>query len=278
MKRLLHFINGVSLGWLIAAILATILLFAVGYAYLSADGQLVFTYPTEAHPNFLDSVYFSIVTISSLGYGDIRPMGATRVLVGLEVLMGLAFLGLLVAKISSVKQDYILRRMYEGVVDRRLEKFVHELEDQRRLFRTTSQLLMNGEIDPELTTTFRRDSPGSTFFSSYRQLLSDAVGLMTFEASNGALFGEIDDSRIESVYDSVRGVVKRVILMWERDSESACNYVLCDNGDDIDNICTLAERLAQLGLRHSKNRDIVELCEAIVGLTKQVRAEVLPAL
>lgn len=280
MRRLLHLINEVQLGWLIAAVFGTIAVFGIGYWALAhtGPGYLVFTYDPRAVPGLGDALYFSIVTISSLGYGDIRPIGPARVLVSLEVIVGLAFLGLLVAKISSVKQDYILRRMYGDLVDDKLEKFAHELEEQRLLYRTTSQLLIDGEIDPDLTTTFRRETPGVTFFSRYRQILADVTDLMVYEAGNGALFGEVDDSRIEAIYDSVRGVLRRTTLLWDKDQQAACAFVLCSNGSEIEHICGLAEKLAKLGKKMSRNADILAVCDAIVDLAGRIHSSILPDL
>lgn len=278
MKRLLHFINEIGLGRLLLALTATVVLFAVGYWQLSEQGSLVFTYETAEHPGFWDALYFSIVTISSLGYGDIRPMGWARALVGLEVTVGLAFLGVLVAKISSVKQDYILRRIYTESVDAKLATYVRELEEHRNLYRITSQLLLDGDIDPELTTTFRRDSPGATFFTLFRQLLADVADLMHYESSNDALFGSVDDSRIDSIYDAIRGVQRRTLIMWERDSKSACDLVLCDNSPELNEICVIADKLALLGKKRSRNASIVSLCDAILDLDAQIRAKVLPEL
>lgn len=278
MRRLLHLVNEVSLGWLIAALVATILAFGLGYWALAESGALVFTFDASHTPGFGDALYFSIVTISSLGYGDIRPIGWARALVGAEVLIGLAFLGLLVAKISSVKQDYILRRIYTESVDEKLRKYVQELEEHRNLYRITSQLLIEGGIDPELTTTFRRSSPGATFFTLYRQLLADVADLMTYEASNGALFGHVDDSRLDSIYDAIRGVLRRTTILWEKDSDAACELVLCDNQAELGDICSLSEKIARLGKRESRNSGIVDICDAILVLCARIRAEVLPGL
>jgi len=279
-KRLLHFVNDVPLGWFVAAMGATILAFAGAYFGMAhlGPGYIVFTYETTAKPNLADSLYFSIVTISSLGYGDIRPVGWARMLVSLEVIVGLAFFGLLVAKISSVKQDYILRRMYSEAVDDKLAKFATQLEEGRDLYRTTSQLLLDGDIDPGLTTTFRRDTPGSTFFTQYRQLLTDVRDLMVFEDRNGSLFGDVPDSRIEAVYNSIRGTLRRTTLMWNKDSQGACDLVLCDNGAELTTICDLADELARLGKRGSHNREIIAVCDAICELSASVRADVLPSL
>lgn len=278
MKRLLHFVNEIELSWLVAALATVVVGFGLGYWWLSEHGSLVFTYETDARPGLGDALYFSIVTISSLGYGDIRPIGWARAMVGLEVTIGLGFLGLLVAKVSSVKQDYILRRIYTEAVDTKLATYVHELEQQRNLYRMTSQLLLDGDIDPELTTTFRRDSPGATFFSLFRQLLSDVSDLMHYEAGNGALFGQVDDSRIDSIYDAIRGVQRRTLLLWERSPGRACDLVLCDNAPEISDICDLADKLALLGKKQSRNASIVEICDAILDLNRQIRAEVLPRI
>ena len=44
----------------------------------------------------VDFVYFSAVTFSTLGYGDIRPMPSSRILAGLEALIGNLHLGIIV--------------------------------------------------------------------------------------------------------------------------------------------------------------------------------------
>ncbi|MDZ4168777.1 MAG: hypothetical protein U1E26_03865 [Coriobacteriia bacterium] len=149
---------------------------------------------------------------------------------------------------------------------------------RRNLYRITSQMLVAGEIDPGLTTTFRRDTPGATFFSLFRQLLSDVSDLMLFEASNGALFGKVDDSRLDSVYDAIRGVLKRTVVLWEQNPEPACELVLCDNEHDLEAICEMSERLARLGRKGSRNKEIVEICDAILELSGEIRARVLPEL
>jgi len=276
MKRLLHIINEVPLGWLFAGIVLTVVLFGVGYWAAALGGNLIYTWNPEVQPGFGDALYFSVVTISSLGYGDIRPVGWARALVGLEVFVGLAFFGLLVAKVSSVKQDYILRRMYGEAVDEKLASLHTQLDEQRALLRTTSTLLLDGDIDPELTTTFRRDTPGATFFTQYRQLLSDVSNLMVFEASNHALFGVVDDSRLETIYDSIRGVLRRITLIWERNRELSAEHVLRGNGPDLTEILDLAEKTARLAVNGSANPDIVKIASAILQLAETIRREILP--
>lgn len=41
---------------------------------------------------FIDAIYFSYTTFTTLGYGDIEPLGALRYLTGLEALTGLVLI------------------------------------------------------------------------------------------------------------------------------------------------------------------------------------------
>lgn len=68
-----------------------ILVFSVGYHSL----MLVDRYGTlvgEKWESFNDIVYFSFVTYTSLGYGDITPEGSIRFVAGMEVVAGMVMI------------------------------------------------------------------------------------------------------------------------------------------------------------------------------------------
>ncbi|WP_440995834.1 potassium channel family protein [Arhodomonas sp. SL1] len=74
---------------MLGAHVAEIWLFALGYhllLILDGTGALTGTPVTS----LLDYVYFSAVTYTTLGFGDITPEGAVRMLVGTEAITGLA--------------------------------------------------------------------------------------------------------------------------------------------------------------------------------------------
>lgn len=48
--------------------------------------------PGEFDEGALDFVYFSVVTYTTLGFGDIVPVGAIRILAGTEALLGLTLI------------------------------------------------------------------------------------------------------------------------------------------------------------------------------------------
>lgn len=79
---------------LVGALLAHVLeicVFAVGYAlleFLGGYGQLT----GRIEPGFSDYSYFSFVAYTSLGFGDITPVGPLRLFTALETLTGLVLI------------------------------------------------------------------------------------------------------------------------------------------------------------------------------------------
>lgn len=57
--------------------------------------------PAVSHA-YLDSLYYSVVTFTTLGYGDFYPRGVGRVLAGIEALTGYVILGLLASTLAAV--------------------------------------------------------------------------------------------------------------------------------------------------------------------------------
>jgi len=71
-----------------------------------------------------DAIYFSFVTVSSLGYGDFRPVGFGRIIAALEVIYGLVFLAIMVSKLASERTSTLIKLVYASDTQRRLLEFI----------------------------------------------------------------------------------------------------------------------------------------------------------
>lgn len=60
--------------------------------------------------SFFDYIYFSAVSYSSLGLGDVAPTGMLQLLVGVEALLGLIFIGWTVTFTYLVTEKYLFHR------------------------------------------------------------------------------------------------------------------------------------------------------------------------
>lgn len=71
--------------------LCEIALFALGFLLMMRHGGFG-TFGGNFDGSFADCFYFSITSYTSLGFGDIEPFGAVRILSGLEALTGLVLI------------------------------------------------------------------------------------------------------------------------------------------------------------------------------------------
>lgn len=71
---------------------------------------------------FATALYFSFVTATSVGYGDVVPLGAVRILAIAEAVTGLLVFGAVVAKFVSRRQDELVREIHRVTFAERLDR------------------------------------------------------------------------------------------------------------------------------------------------------------
>jgi hypothetical protein len=69
---------------------------------------------------FGTAVYFSFITATSVGYGDVVPHGASRVLAGAESVMGLLLVGCVISKLVSRRQEELVAEIHHTTFEDRL--------------------------------------------------------------------------------------------------------------------------------------------------------------
>lgn len=101
--RIANWIERASLKGMLLTFALVVLGFAGAFRVLGLVGHGI-----KGDPGILDAIYFSFVTISTLGYGDFHPEGWGKALAVLEVLAGLFFVGIFVSRLVSAKQEALL--------------------------------------------------------------------------------------------------------------------------------------------------------------------------
>ncbi|MFH1788456.1 MAG: potassium channel family protein [Candidatus Altiarchaeota archaeon] len=101
---------------ILVAWLAVVVVFGFTYYLVGfAGGVLVsggVAQNTQGLAGFYASVYFSFITATSLGYGDITPVGVSRVIAIVESVVSLLIFGIVISKLVSIKQEVILEEVY----------------------------------------------------------------------------------------------------------------------------------------------------------------------
>ena len=112
--------------WLVGVLILGIILSCAAYFYVESP-QLNGT--NNHNLDGWDSIYFSIITFSSLGYGDILPVGFGKAVAAFEVLSGLILLAFFVGKLASERQLALLLLVYTSDQQRRLSEFQENISE-----------------------------------------------------------------------------------------------------------------------------------------------------
>ncbi|MBS1530809.1 MAG: two pore domain potassium channel family protein, partial [Bacteroidetes bacterium] len=87
---------------LIKISITVILILGLFYSFFPQDFSSYHAGSNECYlVTLLNSLYFSVVTFTTLGYGDLSPIGFLRFFAGLEALFGAITLGFLVAGLTK---------------------------------------------------------------------------------------------------------------------------------------------------------------------------------
>jgi hypothetical protein len=101
----------------------------------------------------LTALYFSFVTATSVGYGDVLPVGPTRIVAVVEAVAGLLIFGLLIAKFVSYRQDILVREIHSVTFEERLDRV------QTNLHLVVSELLAIAALCDDGAARFERIAP-----------------------------------------------------------------------------------------------------------------------
>ena len=98
---LIYWITGISMGWGLQA----------GNVAVKPDLN-----------GFGTAIYFSFVTALSIGYGDVIPLGALRILAVMEGIAGLLIFGCVISKLVSRRQEELTEEIHRTTFEDRLDR------------------------------------------------------------------------------------------------------------------------------------------------------------
>jgi len=99
-------------------------------------------------PGLLPALYFSAVTATSIGYGDIVPAGVARVLAVGEGIAGLILFGCVVSKFVSRRQEELIGQIHRIAFEDRLGRVRTNLLLVRTELQATARLCEGRDIPP----------------------------------------------------------------------------------------------------------------------------------
>lgn len=115
-----------------------ILVTTIGITVLGSIALYYFEYGTDAISSYSDALWLSIVTLTTVGYGDISPVtGAGKLIAVILMLSGIGFLSLFTSTISSYFISLKRKQELEDLKERKnldISNLTPEKQDQLILF------------------------------------------------------------------------------------------------------------------------------------------------
>lgn len=75
----------------------------------------------------VSALYFSFVTVTSVGYGDVLPRGIARAMAIVEAVSGLLIFGAVVSKFVSRRQDQVVAEIHRITFEERIDRILTNL-------------------------------------------------------------------------------------------------------------------------------------------------------
>lgn len=143
---------------LIAILLSTIIFFAIAYWIAGHfEGHAVNDDGRKAR--FGELLYFSVVSITTLGYGDFVPVGFTRLFAAFEAVFGIVFIGYSIAQVLSVRQASLVEYSVSYSIHQTYNDCIELITDAKESIGDRRRDIQNNKLPEDMLFIYNRSNP-----------------------------------------------------------------------------------------------------------------------
>ncbi|MCK4357412.1 MAG: two pore domain potassium channel family protein [Candidatus Cloacimonetes bacterium] len=270
-RKIFLFLEKISLLGLLGYFVITVILFAIIYCSFTPGENGIKT-SQEINFNIWQGLYFSIVTISSLGYGDMQPLGYSQLFAVIEVILGLTLMGMLIAKLTSSRLSYHVKRIYVSDSQRQLYGYLHYIRNctadiVKAILLFSPKMVETPILDDDSTSdkkySILLERARRAFSIPLKKLnksLNELKKYFYFEVKNVDFFSEIPIEIIKDVGSSIEEFQNQIYTFLIDISEKRRNELLYGEPGKYFNFVIV---------------EIMELCDIVKNHTKETNVKLL---
>jgi hypothetical protein len=202
----------------------------IGLAFIFGGAYMALSYIPGHGPTGLegtsfgsrlfDCLYYSIITATSTGYGDITPMGFSKFLAALQSILALMIFALFVTKLVTLRQEITLRQVhkmtYEDVYYKIREGFYIIRKDFDQIIALVNKhKKLTEENWADLRVAFQQ---GGSLLSDIPDFYDEQHQIYTIDIQREKLLQEGVHRTLERVEDLLDDLVKHNINIREHEN------------------------------------------------------------
>ncbi|MBN2880661.1 two pore domain potassium channel family protein [Candidatus Woesearchaeota archaeon] len=220
-KRITQWIDKISFVHILMLWIMIILSFGLLYHFAIDNSNHLAYQDGNITRSPTDSIYFSFVTATTTGFGDILPIGLFKVIAIVEVIVGMLLLALVTSKLVSIKQDVILNEIYELSFNEKINNLRSSLILFKQNIDHVAMKVEDGTIKKRELNQLH-----ILYFSSFEHILHE-IDYFIGKTGTNHFVKRIDPVRIELILgsiitafeklDELFGLLDSKGLEWRRD-------------------------------------------------------------
>lgn len=277
-KRVKTWLDKLSFPAIMLVWITLVIIFGAAY-YFFSDAN-TFLYYNPAHgpvEGIFNHIYFSFITATTTGFGDIVPQGAFKAVAIVEVVLGFLLLAVVTSKFISLKQNIILEEIYEVSFHERINR----LRSSLLIFRQNISRIISRIEENEIKK--REINDLYTYVSSFEDILREVYVLL--HKSDGSQYTKALDPLnaevvINSVINSFEKLNELIVVMdqnkieWRREVTTHLMYKCINLNQEIFDILNSNKMLSEKTMMdmNAHKSKAIDLLRAAVN----VNAEEMP--
>ncbi|MBI2136170.1 two pore domain potassium channel family protein [Candidatus Woesearchaeota archaeon] len=164
---------------------------------------------------YVDAIYFSFVTSTSLGYGDIRPLGVSRIFSVIEVVLSLFIFGIAISKIFSVKQEKILSELYEFSFQEKITRIITGLYNFRAeidsvIHKLNEKHLTKHEIEDIMDYIEGNLHAFTSYLIDINKILMQKEAKLKGKSASQGIGNNLSEFKVNIILDNLRNSMEKI--------------------------------------------------------------------
>ncbi len=187
--------------------------------------------------NVMDSIYFSFITATSTGFGDIVPVGIFKIVAIIEIVFGLLLLAFVTSKLVSLKQDVILSEIYDISFHER----INELRSSLLVFRQNLNRVITRIDDKKLKKKELKEL--YSYISPLEIAITEISMLLSKKERNVEFTKNIDPLNAELIFTSIIQSIEKITELVSSLNDNVPEWRKEINLKQLENCMSISEVL-----------------------------------